>query len=400
MKQKILIVNKFYYPRGGDCIVTMATERLLQKEGIETAVYAMQYPQNIDSAWSKYFAREVSFSGSISNKLAAAKRILGFGDIRSSFNRILDEFKPDIVHLNNIHSYLSPILASIAKHRNIRVVWTLHDYKLFCSASNCLSNGTPCSDCIDNPKMVFTKRCMKGSLVASFMGWLESLKWNRNTLEKNVDTFICPSNFMRTMMLKAGYSAEKLTVICNFLDPDKLQVLSTSPLTEREPYYCYIGRISPEKGIESLLEASAQLPYKLKIAGDGPLLQSLRSKYSEQSNIEFLGKLDASGVSKLLLHAHASIMPSVCYENNPLGVIESLCAGTPVCGANIGGIPELIKINESGNIFEPNNTESMRRAIDAMFSMNWDNALIRQKSLEQFSEAHHFQLLQKIYSQR
>ena len=108
MAQKILLVNKFYYPRGGDCVVMMNTESMLLSAGYDVAVFAMQYPGTADSPYKRYFANEVNFSGGISEKLNGLKRTLGLGDIRTSFKRILDDFKPDVVHLHNIHSYLSP----------------------------------------------------------------------------------------------------------------------------------------------------------------------------------------------------------------------------------------------------------------------------------------------------
>lgn len=136
MKGKVLIVNKFYYPRGGDCVCAINLGRLLRDNGYETAVFAMDYSENISCEWSSYFASNVDFSGGIKNKLHAFKRILGLGDIRKSFLKILDDFDPDIVHLHNIHSYLSPVLAVLAHERGKKVVWTLHDYKLVCPAYN------------------------------------------------------------------------------------------------------------------------------------------------------------------------------------------------------------------------------------------------------------------------
>ena len=196
-KKRILIANKFYYPRGGDCIVAMNLERLLKEQGHEVAVFAMQYPENVDSGWNSYYASQVDFAGSLGGKLCAAKRLMGHGDIKAAFIRILDDFNPHIVHLHNIHSYLSPVLAKLAKRHGCRVVWTLHDYKLVCPSYACLLNGKPCEQCIGHGKMhVLKNRCMKGSLAASALAYIEARKWNRNVLERYTDAFICPSHFM------------------------------------------------------------------------------------------------------------------------------------------------------------------------------------------------------------
>ncbi|MDE7396631.1 MAG: glycosyltransferase, partial [Muribaculum sp.] len=109
MKEKILLVNKFYYRRGGDCVVTMNLEQLLRNHGHEVAVFAMKYPENLPSQWSDMFASEIDFGGGIAEKLRATRRTMGFGDISRSFKSVLDRFNPDVVHLHNIHSYLSPV---------------------------------------------------------------------------------------------------------------------------------------------------------------------------------------------------------------------------------------------------------------------------------------------------
>ena len=395
-KMRILIANKFYYPRGGDCVVAMNLERLLKEQGHEVAVFAMQYPENVDSGWNSYYASQVDFAGGMANKLNAAKRLLGWGDIKAAFNKILDDFKPNIVHLHNIHSYLSPVMAKMAKQRGCQVVWTLHDYKLVCPSYACLVDGKPCEKCLDRSKMQVLKgRCMKGSLAASAMAWIEALKWNRKVLEKWTDAFICPSQFMKKMMLKDGFSPSKLKVVCNHIDPEK-QRLYDSIDAEREGYYAYVGRLSSEKGVSTLLSVASQLPYTLKRAGDGPLRQQLEEQYAGCSNIEFLGHLNAQQVAQLLGKARFSVVPSEWYENNPLSVIESLCAGTPVVGAHIGGIPELID-ESNGITFTSGNRDELKQAIGKAFDTQWNNDKIKKVAVARFSEQEHLKQIKEIY---
>ena len=198
MSEKILIVNKFYYPRGGDCIYSLNLEKMLTESGFEVAFFSMEYPENIQSKYSKYFAPEVNFSGGASAKIAAVKRTLGMGDIVCRFKKILEDFRPDVVHLNNIHSYLSPVVGELAKKAGCRVLWTLHDYKLLCPSYSCLRNGQPCELCFTDKSQVLKTRCMKGSLAASAVAYLEAKKWNKKRLEKFTDTFICPSRFIKS----------------------------------------------------------------------------------------------------------------------------------------------------------------------------------------------------------
>ena len=397
MAQKILLVNKFYYPRGGDCIVMMNTERLLLDAGYDVAVYAMQYPGTMDSPYKKYFAPEVNFSGNASQKMEAAKRTLGWGEVKASFEALLDDFQPDVVHLHNIHSYLSPVLGQIAHRRGIRVVWTLHDYKLLCPAYTCTRSGRPCELCFLQKSNVLHHRCMKGSLAASTIAWLEAKKWNRKVLESFTDAFICPSEFMASKMLSGGFNPEKLKVLCNFVDPEKLQRLQSAEVNHREPYYCYVGRLSEEKGVRTLLKVAAQSEHHLRIAGNGPLAEELKATYAHCPQIEFLGHLDAQAVASLLSHAKCSVIPSECYENNPLGVIESLCAGTPVVGAEIGGIPELIG-PDTGIIFASGNAQALATAIHIAMSRTWHHEQIKAEAISRFSPESHLKILARLYS--
>lgn len=395
-KKRVLIVNKFYYARGGDCIVAMNLERLLKESDHEVAVMAMQHEENVDSGWNSYYAQRVSFEGSLGEKLRAAERLMGWGDIKPAFNRILDDFKPDVVHLHNIHSYLSPVVAQLAKRRGCRVVWTLHDHKLVCPAYLCLSGGKPCERCIGRSKLgVVAGRCLKGSLVASVMAWIEALRWNCDVLNEAADALVCPSQALADKMIRDGFDKEKIHVVCNHIDPVK-QRFFNSIKAEREDYYAYVGRISSEKGVATLLRVASQLPYTLKIAGDGPLLQELRQRYCDVRNIEFCGRLDAKGVAELLCKAQFTVMPSECYDNNPLGVIESLCAGTPVVGARIGGIPELLN-DVNGITFTSGNATEMSESIAEAFSTQWNHEEIKAQASIRFAEQEHLRLIEQIY---
>ena len=391
---RVLLVNKFYYPRGGDCVVVMNTEKLLRENGVDVQVFAMDYPQNLPTHYQNYFPSQVSFGGGMSKQWQALKRTLGMGDVKDSFNAVLDDFKPDVVHLHNIHSYLSPVVGELAHQRGIRVVWTLHDYKLLCPRYDCLLGGKPCEKCFTGAKHnVLLRKCMKGSLAASGVAWLEALKWNRHQLEKNTDVFLCPSEFMAKKMVAGGFAPEKVKVLNNFLDPVKLRRYQAIDNNEpREDYYCFVGRLSSEKGIEDLLEAAAHLPYRLKVAGSGTLEPAMRIKYADKENIQCLGMLDAPDVAQLLAHARFSIVPSQWYENNPLSVVESLCAGTPVAGTDMGGIPELID-DSNGIVFQSFDKEALTNSITMAMSRKWDHASIARRALERFSPGTHMKRL-------
>lgn len=388
---KILLSNKFYYPRGGDCIYTLNLEHLLRQNGHETTIFAMQYPENLTSECNRYFPSEIKFSASFS-MLETILRPLGTKEVERKFNALLDDFHPDVVHLNNIHTHLSPIIAQIAHKRGIKVVWTLHDYKLLCPRYDCLQNGKEiCELCFQNKKFVLKNRCMKNSFIGSMIAYGEAKKWSYKKLEQYIDTFICPSQFMADKMMQGGFDAKKIITLCNFIDTEKTKRENY----EKEDYYCFIGRLSHEKGVKTLIETAKTLPYKLKIIGGGDLKEQLMVQATD--NIEFVGYKKWDEIKEIVGKARFSVIPSEWYENNPLSVIEAQCLGTPILGANIGGIPELIETGKTGMLFESRNPKDLKEKITQMFSMDFNYTQIAQQSQNRYSSENYYQEIIKIY---
>lgn len=391
---KILLANKFYYRRGGDCIYMLNLEKLLKAHGHEVAVFAMDYPENLDTPWKKYFPKNMS-------KLMAFTRPFGSHEVKSKFKKLLDDFKPDVVHLNNVHTQLSPVMAELAHQRGIKVVWTLHDYKLLCPRYDCLKNGnTICETCFNGDKKAcLDNKCMKGSKLASFIGYKEAVVWNRERLEACTDVFICPSQFMADKMVQGGFSKSKMQTLCNFIDVEKCKFSSTDGtdytddvelLPKKEDYYCFIGRLSHEKGAKTLIEAANQLPYKLVIIGGGPLMNELKAVAN--TNIEFVGFKQWDDIKQLVGKARFSVIPSEWYENNPLSVIEAQCLGTPVLGANIGGIPELTDYTfSSGNIAD------LKTKIEKMWNSELDYQQIASDAQHRYDAETYYDKLINIY---
>lgn len=386
---RILLSNKFYYRRGGDCVSMLNLERLLRAHGHEVAVFAMDYPENLDTPWQKYFPQNMT-------RLMALTRPFGSREVRSKFSKLLDDFRPEVVHLNNIHTQLSPVIAELAHRRGIRVVWTLHDYKLLCPRYDCLRGGKDiCELCFGGDKTPCkTYRCMKGSRLASEIGYREAVMWNRARLEACTDLFICPSRFMAEKMAQGGFSRSKLKVLCNFIDVEQCK----RDYTQKEDYYCFVGRLSHEKGVKTLMEAANRLPYKLKIIGGGPLSEELRRKNEAlKGNIEFLGFKQWNEIKEQVGKARFSVIPSEWYENNPFSVIEAECLGTPVLGARIGGIPELIDDGVSGMTFESGNAAGLADKIKAMYAATFDYKAIAAAAMGRYGADGYYDEIMKIY---
>ena len=382
---KILLVNKFYYRRGGDCIVTINLEQLLKAHGHEVAMYAMQYSENMKSPWSKYWPKSMS-------KIDAFSRPFGSMEVKDGIERLLDDFKPDVVHLHNIHTQLSPIIAKIAHEHGIRVVWTLHDTKLVCPCYTCMRDGHWCEECFTDKKAVIKHRCMPGGIVGSAIGYLEAKKWNKEKLQEYTDLFLPPSQFMMDTVVRGGYNPTKFRVLCNFIDVEKVK----NPCFEKKDYYVYLGRVNEVKGVRSLCKAAADIPYKLVVIGGGELLSELKEQY-KNSDIEFKGQMEWNDFRPIIEGAKFMVLPSEWSENNPLTVIESQSLGTPVLGARIGGIPELIEENVSGMTFESGNVEDLKEKIGLMWNASFNYKTIAENAVKHYSSEAYYEQLMKYY---
>lgn len=388
---RVLIVNKFFYPRGGDCIAAINTASLLRGHGHDVGVFTMQFPLNTDTPGIIATAPEVDFTGGFAGRIAASRRMLGLDSAHRVFADALRRFRPDVVHLHNIHSYLNPALAREARRYGARVVWTMHDYKLLCPVYTGLRGTQTCLVCANgNHSRLLRHRCMKNSLAASVAAWFEAKRWNNTKLTRWVDTFICPSRFLAWQMTYAGFPESQLAVLHNF------NPINTSVAAQREQYICYVGRIAPEKGVETLLKAVAATGTPLQIAGDGPQREALQQQYTG-SNITWLGHLDADSVASLVGRAAALVIPSEWQENNPLSVIEALCAGTPVVATRVGGLPELVN-TANGILVEPAAPDALAGAVTIALETHWDNLRIAQDARQQFSPENHYRQLIEIYT--
>ena len=200
---------------------------------------------------------------------------------------------------------------------------------------------------------------------------------------------------MANKMEKAGFAKNKLKVLCNFIEAEKVELIKSVNKVIKEEAFCYIGRLSEEKGINNLLEVASQLPYKLYIAGDGPLKDVLNRKYAS-NKIIFLGHQNKIEIINLFKKVHFSVIPSIWYENNPLSVIESLCSGTPVLGSNMGGIPELLT-DEFSEIYNAYDCNELKSKIKSMFSKKIDSEALSSTSIKRFSANRYYDDIMKIY---
>ena len=361
---KILLANNFYYNRGGDCTYLFSLKSLLERKGHKVAVFSMRHPENIESEYSNYFISYINYAEEIKNKnLYSGVKVLSRSiysvEAKKNIERLIKDEKPDIVHLNNIRHHLTPSIIYTIKKYNLPIVWTLHDYQLICPNISFLSHGRICELCKKRkyfwPPIV---KCKKNSFLASAMAAIEHTVQMISGVYNLIDAYICPSNFLKDKFAEYGFEENKLYYLNNFIDN-----ISINETEGQGKYYLYIGRLSEEKGIKTLIDAAVKVnSHKLKIAGDGPLKEELiaytKSKKAD-NHVEFLGHKNREEVSNLLKKCKFLVIPSEWYENCPYSVLEAFACGKPVIGARIGGIPEMVKDYNTGLTFEPGNMDEL-----------------------------------------
>jgi len=359
---KILAVNKFYYRRAGAETAFFDTADLLRSHGHSVVPWAMHHPENAASPYSGDFVSRKEFEGpnTPAKALRAAGHLLFSFEARRSLERLIVREKPDIAHLHNIYHHLSPsILGSLWKHR-IPTVLTLHDFKVVCPAYTLFSKGRPCERCRNGRySNAVLRRCGKGSLAKSVLLAAEAYL-HGPVLHSygHVDLFLSPSRFLMDEVRKMGF-AGRIVHLPNVFLADRIRP-SRSAAGRR---IVFAGRLAPEKGVETLLEAVGGLSAEVRIIGSGPSLAALKriSERQTLSSISFPGHLPFPRLVDEIRDSLFVVCPSEWYENLPYAVLEAFAAGKPVVASRIGGLPEIVREGETGLLFEPGDAAGLRR---------------------------------------
>ncbi len=368
---KILQVNKFYYPRGGADKYFLDLSSALKKEGHKVAVFAMHHPQNLKTPWNKYFISNISFNKpSIENKLKAPARVLYSLEAKRKFKALINDFKPDIIHIHNIYHQLSPSILDVAKQENIPVVMHLHDYKLICPNHTLFTNNQYCERCRSHKYyQCLTHRCVKNSLAASALAMTEMYLHHSilKIYQKNIQLFIAPSQFMKNIVERFSWNKEKIKVVYNSYSNSFLQknnLINSEEKIKEEEYLLYFGRLSPEKGLNTLIESVANTKQITKIVGTGPSKRELIKLTKKlQAPVNFLGFKDQKSLLPLIKKAKAVIIPSIWAENMPLSLLEALSLGKIVIASNIGGLKEVIQNKKNGLLFQTASKQDLIRCL-------------------------------------
>ena len=366
---KILMINKFLHPNGGSETYIFRLGQSLTARGHEVQYFGMEHEGRCVGNRVNAYTSDMDFhGGSKLAKLTYPIKTIYSSEARKKLRLVLADFQPDVCHLNNFNYQLTPsILLEIAKWKKeghpCRVVYTAHDLQLVCPNHMCNNpnTGENCEKCLGGHfENCALGRCIHGSLAKSAIGTLEAMLWNGCGVYKNIDVMICCSEFLKRKMDSNPLFAGKTLALHNFVDKAEKQE------TEKQNYVLYFGRFSREKGIDTLIQVCKELPeIPFAFAGTGPLEEELAGV----PNIQNVGFQRGQDLETLIRQARFSLCPSEVYENCPFSVMESQLYGTPVLGADIGGIPELIEEGKTGELFESGNAAQLKEKI----KMLWEN---------------------------
>lgn len=399
---KVLSVNKFFWNKGGSETVFFQEMGLLESRGHKVVPFSMKSDNNLPSEYSTYFIEWVDYSSrNFSRKISNAIKIIYSFEARKKIGRLLEVEDVDIAHLHIFQHQISPSIFSELKSRGIPIICTLHDLKPLCPNYTMYTNGGVCEACKGGKFYnAVANRCTKNSLFGSLVNAVEMYFHEFMGYYRQVDCFIAVSQFYRQKMIEFGYPEEKIVYLPNAVNVGEFEVS-----LEISDYILFFGRLSEEKGIETLLFAARENPdIQHVIAGDGPLREELEETIVELGicNVKMVGFKSGAELRELVAKAIAVIVPSVWYENCPMTVLEAFASGRPVIGSDIGGITELIQHNFDGFLFPPKDADALASHIrnlvaDPVMASEF-GARGRKKVAAKYCEDTHAERLLEIYS--
>lgn len=386
---RVLIVHNRYKFRGGEDVVVEMEAELLRSRGHQVRLY--QRSNEEMDAWS-----------------AGRKALLPLLSVWSpeavrDLQAILADFRPDVVHVHNVFTVISPAVYAVCAQLGVPVVQTLHNFRLLCPGAMFFRDGKPCEDCLRSrfAWRGILHRCYRGSLAAS-AAVAGSVWWYsvRGTW-RSVAAYICLTEFQRQKFVAAGWPAEKLVVKPNFVHPDP----GPRPPGEEGGYFLFVGRLSPEKGVDILLRAWEQpglAGVPLKICGDGPLVDPVVDA-ARRGAVEYLGAVPRQEVRRLMRGARALVFPTLWYEGFPMVIAEAFAAGLPVIASDLGAPVELVGDSRNGLLFRTGDTSDLAGKV----RFAWDHpdemlAMGREARLEyesRYTAERNYERLMAVYGQ-
>jgi glycosyltransferase involved in cell wall biosynthesis len=375
---RILFCNKYNFSFSGTEVYLLELMDLLRSQGHEVALFSMADPQGLVSAPVEHLAPFIEFKGEHSwwEKAQLAGHAIYSTGVRRKIRMLIAEFRPDIAHVRNIYHHLSPSILWELHAHEIPVLYHINDFKLICPAYNLVARGQICEQCHGGEFWhVIRNRCCLGQPGAAAVLAVEAYvhKWLR-TYETCVSRIVAPSHFARRKLVENGWEEDRVEVLYHF---QRVPQGEPSAVAEDAPIM-YFGRLSPEKGLVSLLQAMSNMPsVPLLIAGEGPQKEELQqiARSLGLSQVKFLGHLQREELDRLLSASRFTVLPSLAYETLGKSILESYAWGRPVVASDLGSRRELIVPGKTGLLYPAGNAERLAEAI----SLLWEHPLLTQE---------------------
>ena len=402
---KILMVDKFYFIKGGAERYFFELKDVLELHGHKVIPFSMRHPNNFKTEYEEFFVDNIDFefSSLVDKALAFPKitgRMLYSFHAKDRLEKLIAAEKPDLAHLHMIDHQISPSILHTLKKHGIPVIQTLHQYKLVCPNYRLYNPRTNeiCERCVGgNFWHPIVQRCHKDSGLAGALIAFESYAHRLSGIYENIDLFHTPSRFLGEKLTQAGVGNGRIRQLCYTLNLKQYQ-----PHFEQENYIVYFGRLAKEKGVLTLLKAFRNVKHTtLRIIGEGPeraVLEEFVERH-QIAHVQFDGVKNGRELSTLIQNSRFVIVPSEWYDNSPLVIYESFAYGKPVIGARLGGIPELIDHHKTGMLFDAGNdkqlSDSMNHLLERPQLVSEFGRQARIKAEREFEPEHHYD---KIYA--
>ena len=381
---RILLVNKFHYLKGGSEKYYFELANLLREKGHQIAFFSMRNEKNVETGEKEYFVNEIDLN--TGSKLKALDVIYS-KENKKKMTEALEDFKPDIVHVNNFQRQLSESIIEAVNERKIPVIYTAHDVQAICPAITMLDSNKEICELCKNGKYLncIKKKCIKDSGLKSILGAIEGQYYRiKKVYNKKIAYIITPSEFYRQKLIEDGIKENKIEAIHNYIDVNQYNLQ-----TDDQGYALYIGNLKNEK---------------LYIAGDGPERERIENIIKDghlEKNILLLGYLKQDQVKEYLRKARFVVVPSIWYENCPYSILETQAIGKPVIGANIAGIPELVQDKVNGLTYQYDDIKELEEKMKILF----ENRLLaeeygkkaREIAIKEYSKDAYYNQIIKIY---
>lgn len=360
---RILQINKFLKIVGGAETYMFQLSNSLSELGHEIKFWGMYDKDNTTHDFDNLLAENIDFNQqSIGQKFTSVYKTIYSSENKKKISIVLDEFKPDIVHIHNYNFQLTPSILPEIKKRGIKIVQTIHDSQMVCPYHRLYNfqKDTVCTKCVEGSFINCTiDKCFDGSTIKSMVGTLESVIYhNLNFYNKYIDIYISPSKFLKNLIEKRIHS--NIEIIPNFTNG----ILQNDVKNNKNNYYTYYGRLSEEKGIIDLINLFKQLDLSLKIIGKGNLEAQIIEDIKGHNNIEFLGYKEGNELFQHIQNSKYIIQFSKGYENCPMTIIESFALNVPVIAYNHSGFRDLITDGVTGFLLDNNKNNMIDKLLE------------------------------------